>query len=118
MPHNVLNDKRCRVIAFGESFQVAPWGYMGAEVIVPGEDAESEFKSCLSNKENAIILVSEDVARDLEDVIRSAGLSGPVIMVIPSGFSEEDQAWSALRKLVTEAVGVDLLGKEKNTWVE
>jgi vacuolar-type H+-ATPase subunit F/Vma7 len=118
MPNKTRQDKRNKVVAFGESFQVAPWGYMGADVVIAGDDIESKFTECLSSKEYAIVMVSESIARDMEEIIRSAGLGGPVVMVIPSGFSKEDQAWSTLRKLVTEAVGVDLLGKENNSWVE
>ncbi|MCK5743712.1 MAG: V-type ATP synthase subunit F, partial [Caldisericia bacterium] len=116
MPPNptTKKDKRTKMIAFGNSLQVSPWGYMGVEIVIPenGKTRE-EFEKCLKNKEIAIILVSEKIAEELEDVIGSAGLLGPVVLVIPSGFSEEDPAWRALRKLVTEAVGVDLLGKEK-----
>ncbi|MEZ4813306.1 MAG: V-type ATP synthase subunit F [Caldisericia bacterium] len=114
MPPSETNHRRSKMIAFGNSLQVSPWGYMGAEVVIPTpENIESEFDKYLNNKEVAIILISEDIADQLKDNIESSGLTGPVVLVLPSGFSEEDPAWKALRKLVTEAVGVDLLGKEK-----
>ena len=114
MPPNETNNKRSKMVAFGNSLQVSPWGYMGAKVVVPTpENLEDEFDKCLHDKEVAIILVSEDVAEILKDNIEQSGLIGPVVLVLPSGFSEEDPAWRALRNLVTEAVGVDLLGKEK-----
>ncbi len=114
MPPEQTKNKRSKMVAFGNSLQVSPWGYMGAEVVSPKKDEiETEFDKYLNDKEVAIILISEDIADQLKDNIESSGLTGPVVLVLPSGFSEEDPAWKALRKLVTEAVGVDLLGKEK-----
>ncbi|HOO96775.1 MAG TPA: V-type ATP synthase subunit F [Caldisericia bacterium] len=105
--------KRLDVVAFGNSLQVSPWGYMGAKVITTDDiDAESTLKRLLSDKNIGILLISEEVAKAYEEILSISGLTGPVVLVLPSGFDEVDPAWKTLRKLVTEAVGVDLLGKE------
>lgn len=103
-----------RVVAFGNPLQIAPFGFLGADVVDPGKETmEEELKALLNDSSIGMLLISMDVARKCEAALGKASLHGPTVLVIPDGLGEDDPAGRALRKLVTEAVGVDLLGKER-----
>jgi len=102
------------VVAIGNALQVSPWGFLGAKVIIPErEDEQKELSGLLSDEKIGILLISNDLAVRNQHLLEKQHLHGPVVLVIPDGFEEDDPAGEALRKLVMEAIGVDLLGKER-----
>ena len=103
-----------RLVAVGDPLQVSAWGFLCAKVLTTSETQEKEtLKELLADKTIGVLLISQDMATRCQDILSKQVLTGPVILVLPTGFDSEDPAGAALRKLVTEAVGVDLLGKER-----
>ncbi len=102
-----------RVVAFGNRLQTSAFGFLGAKVIISDPDKEAEqLFALLQDNGIAVLLVSYDVAQRNVDTLSKQPIGGPVVLAIPDGFGEEDPTGVALRKLVIEAVGIDLLGKE------
>jgi len=103
-----------KLVAVGDPLQVSAWGLLCAKVLTPDETQEKEvLQELIADKTIGVLLISQVMATRCQDILSKQTLTGPVVLILPTGFDLEDPAGAALRRLVTEAVGVDLLGKER-----
>lgn len=106
-----------KAIAFiGDADSVLGFRALGVDSIVPesAEDAVASFRALVKEKVSVIMIV-EDLLDILEDEITAlADEPLPAVVILPGISGGEERGAKIIRKLVTRAVGIDLMALDES----
>ncbi|MBD3369349.1 V-type ATP synthase subunit F [Candidatus Fermentibacteria bacterium] len=101
-------------IAFiGDADSVLGFRALGVRTVVPESPARAskEFAE-LVRREVSVIMVTEDMAENLaEQIETTAHMTVPAVVVLPGVTGRRERGRETIRRLITRAVGVDLMGE-------
>jgi len=103
------------IAAVGERDLILPFKAIGVRVfpVTKAEEARVAV-SALIREGYGLILITENLAQDLEDVLKEVSLEPtPSIVPIPSSGGSTGFALRRLRETIKKAVGADIFAVEK-----
>lgn len=101
-------------VAFiGDKDSVLGFRALGVRTVVPEDTAHaSEEFAELVRQEVSVIMVTEELAESLADQIeKTAHMTVPAVVVLPAVTGRRGRGRETIRRLITRAVGVDLMGE-------
>jgi vacuolar-type H+-ATPase subunit F/Vma7 len=85
-------------------------GFVGT-VVEDTREASQAVQSIVRSGEFGLVLLTSDVAEDWSELSLAHKLVVPVVLVVPVASSASDVAGASVRRLIENAVGMDLVGK-------
>ncbi|MBN1496031.1 MAG: hypothetical protein JXA07_04625 [Spirochaetes bacterium] len=107
-----MTDRTAGLAVVGHRDDVIPFGALGARVIIAGEieAARRAVRDC-ADKGVPVILVSDDLLKEMEDIIdRYASSTLPAISALPGPGGDTPVSGERLKRLVKKAIGLDYTG--------
>jgi vacuolar-type H+-ATPase subunit F/Vma7 len=104
-----------RVVAIGPAEEVMGLKSVGVEVMPmeAGQDLRDVLQTATSDRDVAVILVSEPALRgDYRVISECRARTGVVLLVVPAAGGSQDLTMSFLRHTLEQSIGVDLISKE------
>ena len=105
-------------IAFiGDADSVLGFEALGVRAIVPSspEEAVAGFRRLARSRDTRVIMLTEEYLDTLEEEIAAvAGSALPAVVILPGITGSQGHGADVIRRLVTRAVGVDLMAGDSS----
>ena len=104
-----------RLAVVGERATVVAFEGLGVSAfpVESVEDARATVSSLIRKNQHAVIFVTEDIGKDLTDVIAESGREYvPSVVLVPSSSGSEQIGLKKLSRVLKRALGTDILKVE------
>jgi V/A-type H+-transporting ATPase subunit F len=104
-----------RLAVVGERATVVAFEGLGISAfpVESVDDARKTVSGLIKKKEHAVIFVTEDIGKDLTDVIAESGREYvPSVVFVPSSSGSEQIGLKKLSRVLKRALGTDILKVE------
>lgn len=104
-----------RLAVVGERATVVAFEGLGVSAfpVESVEDARTTVSSLIRKNQHAVIFVTEDIGKDLTDVIAESGREYvPSVVLVPSSSGSEQIGLKKLSRVLKRALGTDILKVE------
>jgi V/A-type H+-transporting ATPase subunit F len=111
-PRRIELENNRRIAVVGAREQVLPYLAIGATVFIT-DDREAAKKAVIefAEKMHPVILVSDDLIREMEDILNRFSSSPiPSITAIPGKFGGPSFSDERMKSIVKKAIGLDISG--------
>lgn len=104
-----------RTAFIGDADTVLGFRALGVETHTPGDrDSTRQTFRRLVREKVSVLLITEDVLEQLEDMVtETLDLPVPAVVVLPGVAGSRRRGEDAIRKLIIKAVGVDLMSEDE-----